>query len=103
MIHLAFYVPLTHLEKVKDAVFAAGAGKMGNYDRCSFETKGSGQFRALEGSSPFLGSQGQVESVEEMKVEMVVEEDKIEAVVSALKKAHPYETPAYYAIKMLGY
>lgn len=103
MIHLAFYVPLSHLEKVKESVFDVGAGKIGNYDRCAFETEGTGQFRALTGSSPFLGVKGELEKVREIKVEMVVEDDKIEQVVKALKKAHPYETPAYYAIKVLGY
>jgi hypothetical protein len=92
---LEFYVPKDHVEKVKEAVFAAGAGKIGNYDKCCWCSEGTGQFRPLEGSDPFLGSKGEVERVPEMKVEMVCDDDAIDAVVEALKKAHPYETPAY--------
>lgn len=103
MIHLSFYVPLTHLEKVKESIFKAGAGKIGNYDCCSFEIRGIGQFRPLENSNPFLGEQGELEKVEEVKVEVVCADDLIERVIEALKKAHPYETPAYYAIKTLGF
>lgn len=103
MIHFAFYVPEENLQEVKAAVFAAGAGKIGNYDCCSFETRGLGQFRPLSGSNPYLGSQDKVEQVVETKVEMVVADDLIEEVIAALKKSHPYETPAYYAIKTLGY
>ncbi len=103
MIHFAFYVPEENLEEVKAAVFAAGAGKIGNYDCCCFETRGQGQFRPLEGSKPYLGTQELLERVEEIKVEMVVETESIKAVIDALKKAHPYETPAYYVIETLGY
>lgn len=102
MIHLSFYVPETHLEKVKLAVFNAGAGKIGNYDQCSFEIRGIGQFRPLEGSQPFLGKVNNVERVEEVKVEMVCADELLENVINALKSAHPYETPAYYAIKTIG-
>ncbi len=102
MIHLAFYVPKTHLEVVKEAVFKAGAGRIGNYDYCSFEIEGLGQFRPLKGSQPFLGNQDKIEKVLEVKVEVVCEENLLQQIVESLKAAHPYETPAYYAIKMLG-
>ncbi len=102
MIHLFFYVPLDHAEKVKAAMFAAGAGKIGNYDSCSFETKGMGQYRPLPGSDPFLGQEGRLERVEELKVEMVLEERYLTKVIVALKASHPYETPAFYAIKTVG-
>ena len=103
MIHFAFYVPKTHLEEVKKAVFEAGAGRIGNYDCCSFEIEGLGQFRALPGSQPFLGKQGLVEQVVEVKVEMVCEDEKLPDIIQALKTSHPYETPAYYAIKTVGH
>jgi hypothetical protein len=103
MIHISFYVPVKDAEKVKDAMFQAGGGKIGNYDYCSFEVKGQGQFRPLPGSHPTIGSECKLETVEELKVEMVCEDDLAEAVITALKKSHPYETPAYYAIKTLGY
>jgi hypothetical protein len=97
---LGFYVPETHLSQVKEAVFAAGAGRIGNYEHCSWECRGKGQFRPLAGSSPFLGSQGSLEEVEEFRVEMVCEESKIEAVVRALLSSHPYETPAYDLVQL---
>ena len=74
MLSIQFYVPESHLEPVKNALFAAGAGKIGNYDCCAWQTKGEGQFRALEGSQPFLGQKGQIEKVSEWKVEMVFAE-----------------------------
>lgn len=76
-------------------MFAAGAGRIGNYDSCAWQTEGLGQFRPLEGSQPFLGHVGEVEKVKEWKVEMVCEDAMLDAVVAALKAAHPYETPAY--------
>ncbi|MBU6954297.1 MULTISPECIES: YqfO family protein [unclassified Hahella] len=95
MYKLSFFVPESHMETVKEAVFTAGGGKIGDYDRCSWQTKGVGQFRPLDGSSPFLGSVGEVELVEEYKVELVVEDALIASVVAAMKLAHPYEEPAY--------
>ena len=94
-IKLEFYVPETHLEEVKTAVFDAGAGQIGDYDCCCWETSGSGQFRPLDGSQPFIGEQGKIESVIEYKVEMVCAVELIDEVVSVLKQSHPYETPAY--------
>lgn len=95
LLSFIFYVPESHLEKVKDAIFAAGAGKIGNYDSCSWQTKGVGQFRPLENSQPHLGKIGKVEAVVEWKVEVVCEKTRIHDVLAAFQKAHPYETPAY--------
>jgi hypothetical protein len=92
---LAFFVPASHVDVVKAAVFAAGGGRIGDYDHCAWQTLGQGQFRPLDGSQPFLGQTGQVEVVEEWKVELVVADDLIAQVVAALKQSHPYETPAY--------
>jgi structural toxin protein (hemagglutinin/hemolysin) RtxA len=99
MMMISFYVPKEHAEVVKSAMFSAGAGKIGNYDLCSFEYEGEGQFRPLEGSRPFLGNPNQIEKVRELKVEMVFEDHLLNEVVSALKKAHPYETPAFFVTK----
>ncbi len=101
MYQITFYVPTTHSEFVKEGMFAAGAGKIGGYDRCSFETLGTGQFRPLPGSSPFLGTTGHLERVTELKVEMVCEEHALLESIAALKQLHPYETPAYFAFKVL--
>lgn len=98
---LEFYVPDTHVKEVKMAIFEAGAGKMGNYDCCSWETVGKGQFRPCEGSNPFIGNKEKIEVVTEVKVEVVVAEDCIEKVIEALKKSHPYEMPAYQYWKVL--
>ena len=84
---------------VKTAMFGAGAGRVGNYDCCAWQTRGEGQFRPLDGSSPFLGNQGQIETVIEHKLEMVCEEQCLEAVIAALKRAHPYEEVAYTVIR----
>ncbi|ABY96945.1 TPA: NGG1p interacting factor NIF3 [Pseudomonas putida] len=95
MYKLAFFVPASHVEVVKAAVFAAGGGRIGDYDHCAWQTLGQGQFRPLDGSQPFLGQTGQVEVVEEWKVELVVADGLVAQVVAALKQNHPYETPAY--------
>jgi hypothetical protein len=100
---LAFFVPASHVEVVKAAVFAAGGGRIGGYDHCAWQTLGQGQFRPLDGSQPFLGQTGQVEVVEEWKVELVVNDDLIAQVVAALKQSHPYETPAYEVWRLLDY
>ena len=100
MYKLTFFVPLSHLQEVKEAVFAAGAGKIGNYDRCCWQTPGQGQFRPLPGSQPYLGQHGEVEVVEEYRVEMVCAEKNMQRVISALKNAHPYEEPAYDVWKL---
>lgn len=101
MYNIAVYVPRDHLEQVKIKMFEAGAGKVGNYQNCSFEYEGTGQFMPLPGSRPFIGEQLNLERVSEVKVEMVCQEKYLSKVVEALKAAHPYETPAYYVIKML--
>ncbi|WP_044871917.1 YqfO family protein [Pseudomonas sp. LFM046] len=95
MYKLCFYVPESHLEPVKKAVFAAGGGRIGAYDSCCWQSLGQGQFRPLEGSNPFVGQSGVVEHVAEWKVELVVADELIHETVKALKKAHPYETPAF--------
>ena len=95
MYKLAFFVPASHVEVVKAAVFAAGGGRIGDYDHCAWQTLGQGQFRPLDGSQPYLGQTGQVEVVEEWKVELVVADDLITQVVAARRQSHPYETPAY--------
>lgn len=89
------YVPDTHLEEVKNAVFNAGGGVIGNYDRCCWQSRGIGQFRPEKGAHPYIGHRGEDEKVDEWKVEFVCVESCIQKVIEALKKAHPYETPAF--------
>jgi len=95
MYKLCFYVPENHLDPVKEAVLTAGGGRIGRYDNCCWQVLGQGQFRALEGSQPFLGQVGSTEHVAEWRVELVVADELIHDTVKALKRAHPYETPAY--------
>lgn len=103
MYKLAFFVPPSHVEQVKNALFAAGAGRIGAYDSCSWQVLGQGQFRPLDGSQPFMGHTGQIESVEEWKVELVVSDGLIQQAVAALKHSHPYETPAYEVWKLADF
>lgn len=95
MYKLAFFVPLADAERVKQAVFATGAGRIDQYEQCCFESLGTGQFRALPGANPHLGQIDQLERVAELKVELVCEDALIQQAVAAMKAAHPYETPAY--------
>ncbi|WP_461538505.1 NGG1p interacting factor NIF3 [Spongorhabdus nitratireducens] len=95
MLLLCFTVPTTHLEEVKNAVFAAGAGRYQDYECSCWQTPGHGQFQALSGSNPFIGEKGKVEVVEEYKVETFFQEQYQQQVIKALKQAHPYEEPAY--------
>ena len=100
MYKICFYVPENATDLVKQAVFDAGAGKIGDYDCCSWQTLGTGQFRPLDGSNPFIGKQGKVETVNEYKVELVCDDQHVKAAIVALKKAHPYEEPAYDVLKL---
>ena len=95
MYKFVFFVPDSHLEAVKAAVFAAGAGRIGNYDCCAWQCLGQGQFRALEGSNPFIGETNALELVTEYRVEMVCKDELIQVVLDAFRAAHPYEEPAY--------
>jgi hypothetical protein len=102
MLSIVFYCPEADLEKVKAALFAAGAGRIGHYDQCCWQTLGTGQFRPLVGANPTIGAVGAVEQVREWKVEMVCEEAVVAGVVRALHEAHPYETPAYHVLRTMA-
>jgi len=95
MYKLCVYIPESHLEVVKRALFDAGAGRIGDYDRCCFQLKGTGQFRPLPGSQPFIGETGEVAEVAEYRVEMVCADERVDAALAALRDAHPYEEPAF--------
>lgn len=101
MYKLTFYVPSEEAEKVKEALFQKGAGKVGNYDRACWQVSGTGQFRPLEGSNPALGSVGDIHQEEELRVEMLLEEEKADDVIAALKMAHPYEEPAWDLVRII--
>lgn len=100
MYKFCFFVPASDAEATKEAVFTAGGGRIGDYDCCAWQTLGQGQFRPLEGSNPHLGVHGRLEQVEELKVELVCEDRLIHEVVAAMKRAHPYEEPAYEVYRL---
>ena len=98
---ISFYVPDTHVESVKQALFNKGAGKFNRYDACSWQTPGRGEFRPLKGSRPFFGQQNKTCKLDEYKVEMVCREEFIIDVLETLVNVHPYEEPAYHVIKIM--
>jgi len=97
---LVTFVPPSHTQALLEALFAAGAGRVGNYDRCAFTVRGEGRFRPLVGSSPFIGSPGTDERVEEDRIELAVSGRFVDASLAALRAAHPYEEPAVYLYRL---
>jgi hypothetical protein len=98
---LVVFVPREALDTVRDALFEAGAGRIGNYERCSWYTQGTGTFLAGEGSSPALGEVGREQRIAELRLETVFPADRQEEVVEALRRAHPYEEPAFDVYPLL--
>ena len=92
---LVWFVPQDALEATRDAVFRAGAGRIGEYERCSWYTDGTGTFLAGEGANPAIGRVGREEHVPELRVETVVPAERAREVVAALLEAHPYEEVAF--------
>ncbi|MBA2649615.1 MAG: NGG1p interacting factor NIF3 [Legionella sp.] len=96
---LYFLTPETHLDSIKKAIFAVGAGSIGNYQQCAWQTLGEGQFMPLPGSNAFIGEVNILEKVPEYKVEIICSKEQIQDAVDALKKAHPYESPSYQVLQ----
>jgi hypothetical protein len=92
---LIVFVPREALDDVRTALFAAGAGKIGDYEHCSWYTEGTGTFLGGEGTSPSVGQAGREERVNELRLETVFPAERQEEVVAALRRAHPYEEPAF--------
>ena len=92
---LAVFVPPEHRATVTTALFAAGAGEIGEYDHCAYWTEGTGQFRPSAQADPFIGSRGTISEVAESRVEVVLPRRRRASVVAALRRAHPYEEPAF--------
>ena len=92
---LVVFAPITHADAVREAMGQAGAGKIGNYTHCSFSSRGTGRFLPGEGANPTIGEVGKPEEVEEERIEVLCDEESIDAVISAMKAAHPYEEVAY--------
>ena len=92
---LVWFVPREALDATREAVFAAGAGRIGDYERCSWYTAGTGTFLAGEGADPSIGRVGTEERVSELRVETVVPADRAREVVAALRAAHPYDEVSF--------
>jgi len=92
---LMVYVPVSHSDRLRDSLFAVGAGTIGNYNSCSFQLEGKGSFRALEGSNPFVGETNQLHFEEENKIEMVFPAYLQSRIIQTLRENHPYEEPAF--------
>jgi hypothetical protein len=98
---LVVFVPETALDQVRDALFAAGAGRIGEYERCSWYTEGTGTFLGKEGTAPTIGEAGREERVSELRLETVYPEHRHADVIAALRRAHPYEEPAFDVYQLL--
>ena len=97
---LVVFVPIEAVNKVSDAVFSAGAGAIGNYSHCGFGAEGKGSFLPLKGAKPAIGKKGKLEKTPEIRFETIVPSQKLDACIAAMKKAHPYETPAFDIFKL---
>jgi len=92
---LVVFVPQTHLQQVAEALFNSGCGIIGEYSNCSFRTKGEGTFKGSEKSNPSTGQKEKFETVEEYRLEVIVDSWKLNSVIRALRQEHPYEEPAF--------
>lgn len=98
--HIYFYAPEAHLNIIKQAMYDAGAGTIGDYSQCCWQSKGQGEFMPNENANPYLGKSDEVSKEIEYKVEMICKNNCIQDVIRAFKEAHPYEEPAYGVFKL---
>ena len=97
---LVVFIPIESVAKVSNAVFTAGAGAIGNYSHCGFQAQGQGSFLPLKGAKPAIGKKGKLQQGPEIRFETIVPAEKLENVIEAMKKAHPYEMPAFDCFKL---
>jgi len=102
MIIICVHVPHDKLQVVAEAMFAAGAGKIGNYAKCCYFSEGTGQFLPLENSRPYVGIKTEINQVEEWRLEVATDEKDYENIIMAMLAAHPYEEPSWHAFRSLG-
>ena len=100
MYKLIYFVPIEAKEKTKEALFSLGVGKFNNYESCSFEVLGQGQFKPINNANPYIGTKDTIEYVNEYKVEMICSDELIKKAVEVLKEAHPYEEVAYEVLRL---
>ena len=101
-VKIAVFVPLTHTDKVREAIGRAGGGIIGNYTYCSFSSKGIGRFKPNESAKPYVGQADKLEQVEEEKIEFVCERNKAKSIIKEIKKFHPYEEVALNIYKLIN-
>ena len=101
--HIIVYAPLDHAEKIRKGLAEAGAGSIGEYDSCSFTTKGVGRFRPSAEAEPHIGSSNSLEEVEEERIEFVCPKEILSSVLHKVIETHPYEEPAIHVLPMLDY
>ena len=94
-VKLVVFTPLSHADAVRQALGEVGAGKIGNYDFCSFSSRGTGRFRGNEKTSPAIGEAGKYEAVEEERIEVIVPREILKEVIDKVKNVHPYEEVAF--------
>ncbi|MFC7060655.1 Nif3-like dinuclear metal center hexameric protein [Halobacillus seohaensis] len=101
-IKLALYVPNSHSDLVRNAISEAGAGHIGDYSHCTYQVEGEGTFKPQEGTNPFIGNEGNLEKVEEKRIETILPKEKLSKVLNAMTEAHPYEEAAYDLYPLLN-
>jgi len=94
-VKLVVFVPIFHADAVRQAMGEAGAGKIGNYNFCSFSSRGIGRFRGNEKANPAIGEAGKYEAVEEERIEVIVPREILKQVIEKVKSVHPYEEVAF--------
>ncbi len=102
MVKIVTFVPVADAQKVRIAMGDAGAGVLGNYHHASFSTKGIGRFIPGEGAHPTIGEIGKLEEVEEERIEVICQKDKVKSVVTAIKTSHPYEEIPLEIYQLIG-
>lgn len=102
LVKVAVYVPETHQKNILGALSVSDAGHIGDYSECSFTVKGTGRFKPLSGSNPFIGSTGKLESVAEVRIETIVKKDLLQRTLDMIKEEHPYEEVAFDIFPILN-
>ena len=92
---LVVYVPVSHADQVREAMGNASGGKLGKYSFCSFSSRGTGRFKPEEGAHPYIGKVGELELVQEERIEVTIDANVVGNVIAAMKSVHPYEEVAY--------
>ena len=100
MYKLNYYVPVNAKEKTKQALFDIGVGRFDNYECCSFETLGTGQFKPIKGANPSIGELNKLEILQEYKIEMICADELLKDAIRVLIESHPYEEVAYEVFRM---